>query len=786
MDLLRHGKIKEPLFDRNAPDCAWVEDRYWWHRRTFVHGGDNGVRAELVCEGLDYAAVVWLNGKEIGRSANSLIAHRFDVTHALREGANELVIRLDAGVAEAKSKPLGKFGRGTHESIWVRKSAFTFGWDWSPRLVNCGIWRPVRLDILDAVILRDVWVRTNLAGGDGAVVTVVAEVENATHAAVDASLAIDIPGIGRRTVEIKAAAPGSNRVETLFEVADPCLWWPRPLGEPHRYGLHVELTSGGSTCGVRDLRFGIREIRLAEEPLAGVPGGRSFNFVVNGEKCFINGANWAPLDCIIARVTPEKRASVLSQIRDANLNMLRVWGGGIYEEDDFYEFCDANGIMIWHDFMMACFIYPGDDADFRAALSAEVEAVVPRLRNHPCIALWCGSNESDWAFDNNWYAGCQSNTSKVLEHEMIPNLIKRLDPDRPYRPTSPWGGEDVNDEDQGDQHWWSISIATGGNDTIDYRNYRRAHCTFNSEYGYFGMPSIESIHDYLPENQRRVDSEGFRFHTNRHGFAEKDQKGGLKAFAAIDLLAGDSSAMTLEELVEASQLLQADALKTAIEQARRRKFDCGGSMFWMFSDAWGEIGWSVVDFYLRKKASYDYVRRASAPVLVSVKEEECGVSTWVVNDTLAPVMGELETRLISFEGKVRSRTAESVVIPANKSVRCRMERMSLMRSGDFYHARLTGADGVMAESVFLFMNFKSVKMAPAQVSIDIVERWRHGAVLRLSSDAFAHFVRIELPAGLEADDGCFDLLPGEARDVVLLGDPAGLDALRVSWRNRKK
>jgi beta-mannosidase len=569
-------------------------------------------------------------------------------------------------------------------------------------------------------------------------------------------------------------------------VAAPRLWWPRPLGDPHRYALHAELTAGGKTCGVRNLRFGIREIRLVEEPLAGVPGGRSFNFVVNGEKCFINGANWAPLDCIIARVTPRKRDSVLSMIRDANLNMLRVWGGGIYEEDDFYEFCDANGIMIWHDFMMACFVYPGDDAGFRAALSAEIEAAVPRLRNHPSIALWCGSNESDWAFDNNWYAGCESNTSKALEHELIPNLMKTLDPDRPYRPTSPWGGEDVNDEDQGDQHWWAISIATGGNDTIDYRNYRRAHCTFNSEYGYFGMPSVETIRDYLPEDQRHVGSEGFRFHTNRHGFMKKNQNGGLKVFAAIDLLAGDSSAMTLGELVDASQLLQADALRTAIEQARRRKFDCGGSMFWMFPDAWGEIGWSVVDYYLRKKASYDYVRRASAPVLVSVKEEECGVSTWVVNDTLAPVRGELEARLISFEGRVRSRTKQSVEIPVNASVRCLMERMSLMRSGDFYHARLAGPDGTMAESVFLFMNFKSLKMAPARVTFDIVAREGNRAVLRLSSDVFAHFVRLELPAGLEADDGHFDLLPGEPRDVRLRGDLADLDAVRVCWRNRNK
>ena len=207
-------------------------------------------------------------------------------------------------------------------------------------------------------------------------------------------------------------------------------------------------------------------------------------------------------------------------------------------------------------------------------------------------------------------------------------------------------------------------------------------------------------------------------------------------------------------------------------------------MFWMFPDAWGEIGWSLVDYYLRKKASYDYVRRASAPVLVSIKEEECGVSTWVVNDTLAPIKGKLVCRLMSFDGTVRSETTESVEIPANASVCCNMERMTLMRSGDFSHARLMGADDVVAENIFLFMNFKSVKMAQAEVVSQIIEREGARAVLRLSSNVFAHFVRMDFPAGLEADDICFDLLPGESRDVLLRGDISDLDSLRVRWRNQ--
>ncbi len=789
LDLLRHGRIAEPLYDRNALACAWVEERYWWFRRSFMYEGGSHARVELVCEGLDLNAVIWLNGVEIGRTGNAFIAHRLDVTQALRPGANELIIRLDTGVAEAKRKPLAKYGLGdgAAESKWLRKVAFTFGWDWAPRLVNCGIWRPIRLEIMDAVVLRDVWVRTRLADkGQQAVVSVSVELENVTKAPADATLDLDIPGIGVQQLALGSVAPGTQCVEAVFEVARPRLWWPRPLGKPNLYTLTTRLSGNGAPCATRATRFGIREIKLLQEPLSDAPEGRTFTFVVNGEKCFVNGANWAPSDCILARITPARRERILTMIRDANINMLRVWGGGIFEEDDFYDYCDAHGILLWHDFMMACFIHPGDDAGFRQQIAAEIKVAVPRLRNHASIALWCGSNETDWAFDNNWYPGCEANTSLVLEHELIPGLMQTLDPDRIYRPTSPFGGVDVNDEDLGDQHWWSISIATGGNDQIDYRNYRRMHCTFNSEFGYFGMPALETIHDYLPESQRSVDSEGFRFHTNRHGFMEKGQKGQLKVFAAIDLLAGDSASMTLEQLIEASQLLQAEALKTATEQARRRKFDCGGSMFWMFPDAWGEIGWSVVDYYLRKKASYDYVRRACAPVLVSIKEEECGVSTWIVNDKRESVQGTLECSLLSFEGKVRSRKTQAVKIRRNASVRCVMDRMNLMRSGDFYHARLSGPDGaVIAENVFFFMNFKSIKMSPAQVALSVTARdvTAGRAVVRLSTDVFAHFVRLDLPAGLDTEERCFDLLPGSSREVVLRGDLAGLEAVRVRWRN---
>lgn len=784
LDLLRQGLIAEPLAAGHAPDCAWVEERVWWFRRTFTCAAVPATRVELVCEGLDLNAVLWLNGTEVGRADNALIAHRFDVTDALRPGENTLVIRLESGVAAARRQPLARYGDGASESIWVRKPQFSFGWDWSPRLVNCGIWRPIRLEFLAAAVLRDVWVRTRLEADGSAAITVVAEIEHLTDGPLDATLHLSVPEIGEQALPVRAESRGITRVETVLRDAHPRLWWPRPLGEAVLHTLQVRLAQGDETLDTREERFGIREIRLLEDTLPDAPDGKTFTLLVNGEKCFANGANWAPADCILPRVTPDKYEKLLTMIRDAHLNMLRVWGGGIYEEEIFYRFCDEHGILLWHDFMMACFIYPGDDAGFREQMCAEITTAVRRLRNHPSIALWCGSNESDWAFDNTWYPGCEQNTSWPLEHEIIPGLLTTLDPDRPYRPTSPWGGAEVNDEDQGDQHWWALSIATGGNDTLDYRHYRRAHCTFNSEYGYFGMPAVESMRAYLPDSELHVDSALFRFHTNKHGFAEKGQQGRLKVLEAIDLLAGDSSRMSLEELVATSQLLQAEALKTATEQARRRKFACGGSMFWMFSDAWGEVGWSVVDYYLRKKAAYYYVKRACAPVLVSVKEEETGVSAWVINDTRAPVRGLLERRLVSFDGAVRTGDARPVECPPNAAICCGTERMTLMRSGDFYHVRLTDNGRLLSENTFFFMNFKSMKLPSATVRMQVDPQGPDHALLRLSTDAFAHFVQIATPPGLEPDDNFVDLLPAAEKVIPVRGDLARLGEIRVRWRNR--
>jgi len=784
LDLLRHGIIDEPFYDRNVDACRWVEEKEWWFRRIFVIEALHRDHVELVCDGLDTDAILWLNGTELGRAANAFIDHRFEVTHALRPGKNTLVVRLDAGVSRAKEKPLERYGKGASESIWVRKPQFSFGWDWAPRLVNCGIWRPIHMEVLETVTLRDVWVRTTVDADHSADVRVIVEVENISKKPVNAQLSLVIPEVGDIAIPLTAIPPGLHRIEHSFHADAPRLWWPTPLGDATLHTLHSRLEVDGALLDEREVAFGIREITLVETPIEGVEGGTTFTLKVNGENFFANGANWAPSDGILPRITGERYEQLLTMALEANINMFRVWGGGIYEDEAFYRFCDEHGILIWHDFMFACFIYPGDDEAFRNTVEEEVTVATRRLRNHPSIALWCGSNETDWAFDNNWYSGLEKNYSAVLEHELIPSLMKDLDPDRPYRPTSPWGGKEVNDEDAGDQHWWALSIATGGNDTLDYRHYRRCHCTFNSEYGYFGIPPIASIRDYLPKEAQHIDSPAFRHHTNDHGFMEKGGKGRLKVQVAVDALVGDADDMTLEQLVDASQLLQAEALKAATEQARRRKGACGGSMFWMFCDSWGEVGWSVVDYYLRKKASYYAVKRAYAPVLVSIKEEETGVSVWVINDTLDPVSAQLDYGLVSFDGKTHTGFSATVEIPPNASVRCADERMTLMRSGDFYFARLTAGETLLSENVFHFMNFKSMKLLPATVLLDIVDQTPETATIELSTDNFAHYVHLTLPDGITPEDNFFDILPGSRRRVGLVGSMDQLPAMQLHWRNR--
>ena len=773
LDLIGAGLLEEPLVGLNAPNCSWMEGKDWWYSRRF-HCSEEalGVVTEIVFEGLDTTAHVWLNGKKVGQSGNAHVPHVFDVTGAVRGGTNLLVVRVDDGLRAASGKELAPYqmqkGHELQERMWIRKPQFTFGWDWSPRLLTCGIWRSVQLRSYRGMALRDLCLRAQLKPEGGALVHVVAEVENFTGAAADFRLTVALSRGRTHRVELEESArPGRSTVRAALDVPEPALWWPAPLGEPALYEVEAELLIGGERVDGRQMRYGIREVELIQEPLG--EEGTRFAIAVNGEKVFCKGANWVPADSILARVSPAKYRALVQAAWEANFNMLRVWGGGTFEDETFYDLCDEYGILLWHDFMFACSYYPDDDSDFVEEARREAEKAVRRLRNHPCVALWCGNNENQWLHHDLQQEGGAPERfpGGRIYDEVLPEVCGRLDPGTPYWPSSPYGGDEPNSEWEGDRHAWDVSIrAPTVAEKVDYGAYERDRGKFITEFGVLAPAPLESVRRYLPHGELNRKSDSWAFHNNE--FEQGTLREALKRYWR------PAEGLSLAEYVRMGQTIQAEALKLALEHWRRRKFRTAGALFWMYADCWGEVGWTVIDYYLERKPSYWAVRRAFAPVLPSFAgREDGGMALWIVNDIPRAVEVELQYGWLH--------------LPTGETERRRMRRRA-PRNGAEEVARLSPPGGEPEEWMAFVrlegrecgdifnrrfpagFDFNRIPLPEAHVECALSDG---GDELVVTADAFAWQVHLKVPRGVEVGDNDFDLMPGETRRVEVRG-PRGM------------
>ncbi len=780
LDLIEAGVIDEPLHGLNSRDCAWMEEMDWWHSRSFALGRANmGERIELVFGGLDTTADLWLNGEHLGRTNNMHVAQTFDVTEVARAGRNLLVVRLDVGLRAVEGKDLERYAmlRGPEPRVYMRKAQFTFGWDWAPRLATCGIWRPVELRSYRRAALRELCLRTRLGPDGAATVEVLAEVENLTGGLLPAALSLALSRDETHAVNLEAMLePGTGEMAGEIRIEDPELWWPAPLGEPALYEVTAVLHSGARELERRSFRYGLREVTLAQEPIG--EEGRSFVFHVNGEAVYCKGADWVPADSIVARVSPARYRALVGAAAEANFNMLRVWGGGIYEDDCFYRLCDERGILVWQDFLYACAYYPDDDPQFVAEARREAAQAVRRLRNHACLALWCGNNENQWLHGDR--AGAPGAPERCLGeglyNAVLPGVCARLDPTRPYWPSSPWGGPEPNSELEGNRHAWDVSIrAPALEDRIDYERYAEDRGKFICEFGVLAPPPPEGLRRYLPPGELSRDCEPWAHHNNR--FEKGTNQEALRRYwrPAEDL--------SLDEYVRYSQLIQAEALSFAVEHWRRRKFRTGGALLWMYADCWGEVGWTVIDYYLNRKPSYYAVRRACAPVLASLKREEDGVGVWLVNDMLRAVPGELTAGWLNVRtGEMTERT-EPAEAPANAA---REATRLALPEGELdawtAYARFARDAEVLSRNRLFLAGFHFNRLALPAVRL----AWRLAGdppALEVGADGFAWQVHVEAPRGVWVEDNDFDLLPGEARTVPLRGPAPLCERVRVCALN---
>ena len=769
VDLLEAGVIEEPLHGTNALDVRWMETRDWWYSRTFdLPSHVPGDRIELHFAGLDTTADVYLNGRHVGCSNNMHVPQTFDVTSEVRRDGNLLIVRVDAGMRAAAGKEIERYRMGCASDdlprAWVRKPDFAFGWDWAPRLLTCGIWRGVEVRCFRAAALRDVCLRTALEYDGAARIGVLAEIENFTGDALDVRLVVRMSRTEAHDLSLSArVAPGVHVLEGEVVVARPDLWWPAPMGEPALYDVTASLSAAGRAVDGQTFCYGVREVSLVQEPQG--EEGTSFIIAVNGRPVFCKGANWVPPDSILARIRPDRYHALVAAAGEANFNMFRVWGGGTFEDDLFYDLCDEHGILVWQDFFYCCIYYPDEDPEFMREARIEAERGVRRLRNHACIALWCGNNENQWLHQGRAAAGSgpERCLGDRLYDELLPDVCAELDPTRPYWPSSPYGGEDANSPLEGDRHSWDVSIgALTVEQRIDYRLYAEDRGKFVSEFGVLAPPSLDCLRRWLPPGQVNRTSEVWAFHNNDFERGT-NQEALLRYWRPAD-------DMSLEDYVRFSQMIQAEALRFAIEHWRRRKFRTAGALFWMYADCWAEVGWTIIDYCLGRKRSYYAVRRAFAPVLVSLQEEEDGVGVWLVNDTLEPVEGELTCGWLNVRtSRMTGREQAAASVDANEAAEVKhLEPPDGDHDAWMAFASLSRDGRVVSRSRHFLagFHFNRLGLLPANVTCRPADG---GRAVEVATDGFAWQVHLGLPPGAKCEDNDFDLLPGERRCIGLRG-----------------
>lgn len=601
LDLLSNEKIEDPYYGNNEQKQRWIENKNWVYKTHFTVNDKLALtnHLQLVFEGLDTYASVLLNGQEILDANNMFRSWKVDVRELVVRGQNSLEVIFESPINRNKvvvkeypyTLPSGNETADIEHKVYsfTRKAAYHFGWDWGPRFVSSGIWKPVYLEGWNSGKILDVYNQT-LSIEDGKAL-MRCEVEVDVNESGFYKLKID-DKIIRKDFET-----GKQKITYEYEINDPQLWWTNGLGEAHLYEMTVSLLKSNTVLDQKSIKYGVRTIELINEKDS---IGTSFYFKLNGQPVFMKGGNYIPQDLFLPRVSDSQYKTLMLSIKEANMNMIRVWGGGIYESDLFYDLCDHHGILVWQDFMFAGSMYP-HFKDFHSNIKEEVKENIRRLRHHPSIAVWCGNNEIEVAWKNwGWqnqhgYSTRDSiklwnNYLKIFE-EMIPNQLKELDPLRAYTKTSPlsnWGT--AANFNHSSMHYWGV---WHGRDQFEKFNDNVGR--FMVEYGFQSFPSFEVLEKVIPSDQLNLESETMK---NR----QKSYIGNGLILTHVEQYF--DTPQNFEEFVSLSQKTQGIGMQIAIQSHMNNQPHCMGSLFWQLNDCWPGPSWSVIDYYGNKKDAY--------------------------------------------------------------------------------------------------------------------------------------------------------------------------------------
>ena len=766
--LVENGRAPEPWKDRNADLFREYEADTWWFRTSFdLPEGFDAYELEL--EAVSLFATVWVNGRIAGFISNGHVSHRFNVTDLVQTGDNTVAIECRLNLDEMRKREREDItATGDTVRSYVRLCQMSFGWDFAPRLLVAGPWRPVSVICHQSSTIEDVYVSTDSIDGGVAELTVESTVKTHVSAGTPAMLHLSIheETDGPAVWESSRSVAGEAPVSTEARIEKAKLWYPNGYGEAFLYTLKARLERDGEVVDECVRRFGVRTVELKQDD--------QFTFCINGIDVFSRGANWVPSNSLTLDSTSEHYVHLLDLAHDAGFNMLRVWGGGIYEPDKFYDLCDELGIMVWQDFMYACAMYPDDDTAFAESSEREARSTIMRLRCHPSIVLWCGNNECQEAWVlGDWPQKAPRHMAERFYDHVLPRAVETLHAGTPYWPGSPYGGPNTRSRTIGDFHdWYSLP---------GWHAYDANAPRFSSEYGFRSVPERETV-DVMISEDLQWDPNGplhnvWDFH---HGNCEW--------MKAIMPEFGDPK--TLDEFIMVSQETQATLMRYAIEVYRRRMFETSGSLIWQYNEPWPAVTFSLVDFFGRQKAAYWWVRDAHSPVLGMLYEGTGQLSYWGISDLPGEQPCRVTIRRFRHDGELVAEHAFESVLPANGSS-CLLEEMpeelSLKSPADEFIATRIESAGITSDRVWHSGHRRDWNLIPAEVAVDIECADDRTARIRLSSSVYVHFVSVSVTDPKARYSRNFiDLLPGEAQVIEVRADSMEQVVLRsANGRDRQ-
>ncbi|MCJ1683346.1 glycoside hydrolase family 2 protein [Rathayibacter sp. VKM Ac-2928] len=752
-DLLAAGLIPDPYLDQNEKKVTWIGETDWEYASVFAWSPDGHDRHELVFEGLDTVATITLNGTVVASTRNQHRTYRFAVDGLLVEGDNALVVRFASPVAEADRASLEIGYRPhtySHPFNALRKAACNFGWDWGLDAASVGLWKPVSLHAWSEVRLAAVRPVVTVDGTTGRVAVHV-DLERTTEDEVELTASVD-------GVTASVTVPAGERSAVLeLSVEDAALWWPRGFGEQPLSLLDVEASVGGAVVDGRTLRIGFRTI---EVQLDRDEEGTSFRFVVNGEPVWIRGANWIPDDAFITRVDRARLAHRMDQAEFANMNLLRIWGGGYFESDDFYELCDERGILVWQDFLFACASY-AEEEPLWSEVEAEVRDNVTRIMPHPSLALWNGNNENIWGYEEwGWEKRLQGRTWGLGYYlDLLPRLVAELDPERSYTPGSPWSGDTAifaNDVDHGSVHLWELW------NRVDYPAYRDVHARFVAEFGWQGPASWSTIQRSISDSPLTPESPGMIHHQKATDGNDKLTDGLVAHLPLPD---------DTEDWHWAMSLNQALAVTLAIEHQRSESPRCMGSVVWQLNDCWPVTSWAAVDGDGTAKPLLYALKHVYADRLLTVQPRAEGLAVVAVNDSAQEWAGEVVVRRVRFDGTVLAEERQAVSLDARSVVTVPVG----VGAADDVAAELLVAELAGERAFWFFAEYRESALEAARLTTS-VRAVDGGAEVTVTAENLVRDLTLLVdkvdPAAV-VDDQLITLLPRESVTFRVSG--AGLD-----------